>query len=666
MVVDLLVANADSEPDDFTELNDLRLFLDRTLSYATLSLSCYRDEVSGGFTHLLSKPKSQGEFSKASTATCLVFLDAAGLWTGDWAANSEHLRDAIIGGRWGSSGLDEHNPFTISFLLEALHVLSNAEAPPTEAIVHCREPMTQIEVAQDEIERLRNAFSDGGVAIVPYPPTAFLTYKAVHALKLWNAFDDQLAAGVRRWAWAALNEESVLVASASPNADVFELAYAALTVSAATQLQDMTPPQRDTLSYVIDQFFGAQLPEGVWPRSRPLFLYPRLGNAYCYSYELLVHLLDDQQLRPMLLRNLGRLSAAARAVERGRFPLGDGAWGWSSGHLRQVSGAESWSTAAVFQYCHALSELVGDAVRRSIFEYVEESAVAVVPSRPISPVVVDENRFVDSNIEFEDGNKTSLSSVLAERFLGPLVDAIPAISKGQVIPSKAPTSAILYGPPGTSKTQLAAIVADVLGWPLLKLDPSHLTRLGLDRLHAEAYRLFTMLGAAERIVVLFDEFDELVREREAPNEALSRFLTTAMLPKITTLRERRKLVFILATNHLEVFDSAIARPGRFDMIVPVLPPSLEAKLRRWSGVRIRAAELGIDFQSDTRLYEWLADLTYAEFGGLVTQLESASTKEAFRDCAGRAWEKCTMESKSSDGVTWRDRIKGERRKIRIP
>jgi len=175
-----------------------------------------------------------------------------------------------------------------------------------------------------------------------------------------------------------------------------------------------------------------------------------------------------------------------------------------------------------------------------------------------------------------------------------------------------------------------------------------------------------MLGAAERIVVLFDEFDELVREREAPNEALSRFLTTAMLPKITTLRERRKLVFILATNHLEVFDSAIARPGRFDMIVPVLPPSLEAKLRRWSGVRIRAAELGIDFQSDTRLYEWLADLTYAEFGGLVTQLESASTKDAFRDCAGRAWEKCTMESKSSDGVAWRDRIKGERRKIRIP
>jgi len=155
-------------------------------------------------------------------------------------------------------------------------------------------------VLNKEINLLRASFTDGGVAIAPYPATAFLTYKAVHALKLWDSFDSELAGEVRRWAWTSLNEESVLVASASSNADVFELAYAALTVSAATQLQDMTPPQRDTLGYVIDQFFGAQLAEGAWPRSRPLFLYPRLGNAYCYSYELLVHLLDDEQLRPLL------------------------------------------------------------------------------------------------------------------------------------------------------------------------------------------------------------------------------------------------------------------------------------------------------------------------------------------------------------------------------
>jgi len=281
-------------------------------------------------------------------------------------------------------------------------------------------------------------------------------------------------------------------------------------------------------------------------------------------------------------------------------------------------------------------------------------------------VVIDDDRFVDSRITFEDDTELSLKDVLLERFLTPLVESMPAILKDQAIPDSAPTSAIFYGAPGTSKTQLAAIVADALGWPLLKLDPSHLTRMGLDRLHAETYHLFSMLGAAERVVVLLDEFDELVREREAPNEALSRFLTTAMLPKIAALKERRKLILLLATNHLEVFDSAIARPGRFDMIVPVQPPSLEAKLRRWTAVKQQAAALEIDFSSDTRLDEWLADLTYAEFKSIASHLEMARTKQAFRDYAARAWDNCTLQSTGPGDKNWRDRIKDERRKIRLP
>ena len=42
-----------------------------------------------------------------------------------------------------------------------------------------------------------------------------------------------------------------------------------------------------------------------------------------------------------------------------------------------------------------------------------------------------------------------------------------------------------------------------------------------------------MLAITERIVILLDEFDEMVRERGAAADVLSRFLTAAMLPKIT-------------------------------------------------------------------------------------------------------------------------------------
>jgi SpoVK/Ycf46/Vps4 family AAA+-type ATPase len=79
-------------------------------------------------------------------------------------------------------------------------------------------------------------------------------------------------------------------------------------------------------------------------------------------------------------------------------------------------------------------------------------------------------------------------------------------------------------------------------------------------------------------VVLFDEIDELVREREMERDAFGRFLTTSMLPKLAELWEARKILYFVATNHINYFDSAIIRSHRFDALVLVGPPSFKAKI----------------------------------------------------------------------------------------
>jgi SpoVK/Ycf46/Vps4 family AAA+-type ATPase len=179
-----------------------------------------------------------------------------------------------------------------------------------------------------------------------------------------------------------------------------------------------------------------------------------------------------------------------------------------------------------------------------------------------------------------------------------------------------------------------------------------------------------MLQASERVVVLLDEFDELVRERDAPNEVLSRFLTTAMLPKLAALSDRRRLVVLLATNHLESFDTAISRPGRFDMIVPVMPPTLDAKLAHepWRCVAERAQERHIDFALGkfSLLADQLADFTYAEFGNIAQDLCSADTLQRFREVVEAAYSGCTLMQAGEDGRTWKARISDQRAKIRIP
>ena len=58
----------------------------------------------------------------------------------------------------------------------------------------------------------------------------------------------------------------------------------------------------------------------------------------------------------------------------------------------------------------------------------------------------------------------------------------------------------------------------------------------------------------------------------------SRLLTTSMLTQLNDLRRAKKSIFFLATNRLRAFDSAIIRPGRFDMQLFVGTPNLESRV----------------------------------------------------------------------------------------
>ena len=63
-------------------------------------------------------------------------------------------------------------------------------------------------------------------------------------------------------------------------------------------------------------------------------------------------------------------------------------------------------------------------------------------------------------------------------------------------------------------------------------------------------------------------------------DAFGRFLTTSMLPKLAELWDARKILYFVATNHINYFDSAIIRSHRFDALILVSPPSFETKISR--------------------------------------------------------------------------------------
>lgn len=662
---------------EFEELALLRSELQQILAGGVGSLQAFYSPGPGGFVHRLDLSGSgKGtHWSKSSTATCLAFLGAMALLDREpWGSKRSVLRSTIVASDWGSAGLEPGNPFTVSFLLEALADLGGRRvlSGPERVVVNRR------------LAGLRRAMRKGGIALQGFDPTAFLTYKAVSAVRRWDGRprrrEDRRE--LEDWNWSHLARESALVAAQSNDADVYEVAYSVLIANAVRPLDEMSPQQRLLLGFGFQQFFAAQRPDGTWPRSRPLFVYPQLGHAYCFEYELLAAMLAEPQLGAMLQTQLPALRRAAQALDVRKYPL-EGAprgdpnaparYGWSSGHHGTDPRPESWSTAAALHFCFGLSELVAEAIRRVTFAYTD---VPYTPPKADPPKAehLAAKDFLDSPVRLESkGAPRSLRLIIRRRFLVPLIAERDAPAKGQKLGKKTATAAIFYGPPGTSKTQLTRLIANALGWPLLALDPSHLTRRGRERVHAEANTIFRMLEHCERVVVLLDEFDELMRDRDR-GELESRFLTTAMLPKLAALSGARRLVYVVATNHIEQFDAAIRRQGRFDLIVPVMPPTTSEKRVKWKEIDKALQRIAAHTAAQGReASERVGDLTFLEAEELaarLTELGGAPPGKLI-DAIERAAKHCTLAQMVSpprtadpSDISWKDQIRLEASRIR--
>lgn len=657
--------------------------------------------------------RRDGDPSHASSATCASYLLASGRWISrvgedkawaPWTGRADLLRRKLIHSPWRSAGLAVGNPFTVAFLLEAVADLAEAGAmelrhaeesgevltrrddfgvgtaavewPDPDVDPNDREDRAALD-ASPHSEPCRGfevcGFDDdqivahwvaalgklveakGGLNIDEFPPTAFLTYKAVRALKRHSALSTEAGRVAHAWALKQLHQESVALSAGLDEADPYELAYAAMTFVVTADPERISPKQRDTVRHALEQFFDKQLPDGHWQRSRALFRYPKLGMAYCYEYELLVQMLSEPDLRPYLAGRVGSLRKSFEALERNEIVLqgdlpkgGAKARGWASGHLYEKPDTpESWTAASVYHFCHEFRRYVVDEIRKTVFAYATEK-MPVDGVRSTSPPKIPASELLDCPVSYDPG-QPHLRQILEEELLVKVWKNARLVDQGEQLPKDTPNSAILFGPPGTSKTQLAEIISTALGWPLLELDPSHLTRDGFDRLHAETNLLFTMLAACERVVVLLDEFDELVQSREQDSlGATSRFLTTAMLPKINELAKRRRIVYVLATNHLERFDDAISREGRFDLVLPVLPPLLSEKWRHWNKCHKNVIGLlkGRGNGLTNQEKQGLGDLTFLEFRKLARQLDAAESASDVHAGIRSAVETSTMLRKT--------------------
>ncbi|MGA2328163.1 MAG: ATP-binding protein [Bryobacteraceae bacterium] len=445
-----------------------------------------------------------------------------------------------------------------------------------------------------------------------YPPNAFHTYWVLELLDALRARFAKDCAGIearlrldarRRhmilWARHQLGVQVALHAAESSVLDTDQLGWSLAIVLKFGEDFHFDLAEQDLIRQAVRCLFQTQLPVGTWRHYRSLFHYRDAGNAYCYVFETFVVLLkialsqkpSGQFFRQCLYgraKDLIRLWEYAGLTPIRLLPDAPNLIGWCSGHRINQKEAEGWATASVFSFAQNLRRLVG--------MWTREVALAELPVR--RPRIDGKQEALGQIGERGDTwpcDAPGVAEQLCTLFVHPILKAGEGDDSepdAQPIGKQQARSAILFGPPGTSKTYLASCIAAAVGWKYIQVHASHFVARGLGEVQRTADEIFNRLMELDRAVVLFDEIDELVREREQEHDAFGRFLTTSMLPKVAELWEQRKIVYFVATNHIRYFDAAITRSQRFDALVFVGTPSCEAKLRHLKGCMNREITFG--------------------------------------------------------------------------
>ena len=142
-----------------------------------------------------------------------------------------------------------------------------------------------------------------------------------------------------------------------------------------------------------------------------------------------------------------------------------------------------------------------------------------------------------------------------------------------------PKGLLLYGPPGTGKTLLAKAAANESEANFISVKGPELLNKFVGESEKAIREVFRKARQASPCIIFFDEIDSVapVRGSSSGDSNVTERVISQFLTEMDGLEELRNVVIIAATNRPDIVDPALLRPGRFDRLLLVPPPDLEAR-----------------------------------------------------------------------------------------
>jgi cell division protease FtsH len=179
--------------------------------------------------------------------------------------------------------------------------------------------------------------------------------------------------------------------------------------------------------------------------------------------------------------------------------------------------------------------------------------------RPDTGIVFDDIAGIDeAKAEFEE-----------------IVSFLKQPDKYTIVGAKIPKGILLVGPPGTGKTLLAKAIANEADVPFFSVAGSEFVEMFIGIGASRVRDLFKKASDNAPCIVFIDEIDAVGRERGAGvgggNDEREQTLNQ-LLTEMDGFKENKGVIVVGATNRVDILDSALLRPGRFDRQVTVNLP----------------------------------------------------------------------------------------------
>ena len=163
---------------------------------------------------------------------------------------------------------------------------------------------------------------------------------------------------------------------------------------------------------------------------------------------------------------------------------------------------------------------------------------------------------------------------------------------------------LLYGPPGCGKTFIAKATAGEINAKFISIGLHDILDMWIGNSEKNLHEVFELARRNAPCVLFFDEVDAIGASRSDLKQSAMRHVINQFLSELDGVNNSNEGVLILAaTNAPWSVDAAFRRPGRFDRIIFVEPPDLQAREEILRSILKDKPVEDIDFQKIAKATE---------------------------------------------------------------